>query len=64
MVISLVVLLAVDIMHENKIQIRESIMGQPLPVRWAIVYAALFMILIFGIYGPGYDAASFIYFQF
>ncbi len=64
MVISLLVLLAVDILHENKIQIRESIMGQPLPVRWAIVYAALFMILIFGIYGPGYDAASFIYFQF
>ena len=64
MIASLLILLAVDILHENKIQIRERLLVQPLPVGWAVVYAALFMILLFGVYGPGYDAASFIYFQF
>ena len=64
MIVSLLILLGVDILHENKIRIRDRLLEQPLVVRWAVVYAAVFMILIFGIYGPGYDAASFIYFQF
>lgn len=29
-----------------------------------VVEALLFLVLIFGVYGPGYDSASFIYFQF
>lgn len=36
----------------------------PLAVRWLVLYAAIAAILLFGIYGPGYDAASFIYFQY
>lgn len=35
----------------------------PLP-RWTLRFALLLMILIFGCYGQGYDAASFIYNQF
>ena len=27
-------------------------------------YAALAAVLVFGVWGPGYDAASFVYFQF
>lgn len=64
MIISLFVLLLVDILHEKKIEIRERLLSQPLPIRWVVIYAAIFVILIFGVYGPGYDAASFIYFQF
>ena len=30
----------------------------------AVIYGALFWILLFGVYGPAFDAASFIYFQF
>ena len=33
----------------------------PLPVRWAIYLAGFAVVLVFGVYGPGFDAASFIY---
>jgi len=32
--------------------------------RWLVVWGLMFMILLYGMYGPSYDAASFIYFQF
>ena len=64
MILSILLLLGVDIIHANGIRIRDRILQQPLPVRWAVYYIAIFSILLFGIYGPGYDAASFIYFQF
>lgn len=32
--------------------------------RWPIYYGLLFAVLIFGIYGPGFAASQFIYFQF
>ncbi len=34
------------------------------PVRWASALALLLATAVFGCYGPGYDAQSFIYFQF
>lgn len=64
MVASLAVLLGVDLLHLRGVRIRERLLRQPLPVRWAVCYGALLAVLIFGVYGPAYDAASFIYFQF
>ena len=37
---------------------------QVLPLRWVAYLLLMFTILIFGIYGPNYDAAAFIYFAF
>lgn len=64
MVLSIAVLLTVDILHAHNVRIRDRLLEQSLPVRWGAVYAVLLVLLIFGVYGPGYDAASFIYFQF
>ena len=64
MILSIAVLLTVDILHAHNIRIRDRLLEQSLPVRWGAVYAMLLVLLIFGVYGPGYDAASFIYFQF
>ena len=50
--------------HEKGVKIREWIAARPLPIRWLIYYAAIFAVLIFGAYGPGYDASSFIYMAF
>lgn len=61
---SIAVLLGVDLLHAREIRIRESLLRQPLPIRWGVAYASILALLIFGIYGPAYDAASFIYFQF
>lgn len=61
---ALLVLLAVDLLHERGISIRQGLARQALVYRWLTYYAALFAVLIFGIWGPGYDAAAFLYFQF
>ena len=50
--------------QEKGIHIREWIAARPLPVRWAIYYAVILAVLIFGAYGPGYDAGSFVYMQY
>ncbi|WP_022760723.1 MBOAT family O-acyltransferase [Butyrivibrio sp. AD3002] len=54
----------VDILHEKGIHIREQISGFWLPVRWAIYYAAFFFVVIFGMYGSGYNASDFVYMHF
>lgn len=63
-VLACIVLWTVDILHERGVQIRQWILSQNLWFRWMIYYGAVFSILIFGFYGPNYDAAQFIYFQF
>lgn len=60
MVISLLVLLIVSILQE-KGSVREQIAKQNLVFRWGIWYTLIFSILIFGMYGPEYHAADFIY---
>ena len=42
----------------------DGVLSQGLVTRWLIYLALFFYILIFGIYGPLYDATQFIYFQF
>ncbi len=64
LVIMVVVLFLVDFAHEQGAEIRQTISQQALVIRWVIYLAAFFAVVLFGIYGPGYDAASFIYQQF
>lgn len=35
-----------------------------LPIRWIVLYALIIGIIVFGVYGPGYDATRFIYDKF
>ena len=64
LIIAVMVLLFVDVIHEKNIHIRETLAQQHPLFRWAVYTVAILSILIFGIYGPGYDASSFIYEQF
>lgn len=57
-------LFLVDFAHERKYALRETIDRQLLVFRWIIYITAVLILLIFGIYGPEYDASSFIYGQF
>ena len=57
-------LLAVDLLHGRGVEIRSWILRQHLWFRWTVYLLAVFAVLIFGFYGPNYDAAQFIYFQF
>ena len=42
----------------------EDLFDENLIVRWTLILVLLFAVLIFGVYGPSYDAASFIYANF
>lgn len=64
LLISLAVLLVVSSAKYKKVEIRSWICSQGLWFRYFIYLAAIFFVLIFGIYGSNYDASSFIYFQF
>ena len=64
LVIGALVLLAVDLLHERGIAIRESIARRPLPLRWVIYCGGMLAVMIFGAYGDNYDPAAFIYAQF
>ncbi len=58
------ILMTVDVLQEKGIKIRESIAKKNVFIRWAIFYGLIFIILLFGVYGPGYDATQFIYGNF
>lgn len=64
MLLSIVGLLIVDYIQEKGISIRRTVARQNIVLRWGIYYAAVLVLVIFGMYGPGYDAASFIYQRF
>ena len=59
----LVVLFIVDLLGE-KYDLRKEIAKQNLVFRWIVWGTLLFSVLIFGYYGTGYDAESFIYGNF
>lgn len=61
--VAVLVLLLVDILQE-KMSVREALSKQNLIFRWIIIFAGIFAVIIFGMYGPGFDASSFIYEQF
>ena len=63
-IISIFLLLCVSAAQYRGIRIRERFAGQGLIFRFSVTLCLIFSIIIFGIYGPGYSASQFIYFQF
>ena len=63
-VIGCLILLAADLLRVRGTDLAGRFRALPLPVRWAVLYAGIGAVLVFGIYGPGYEAASFAYFDF
>ena len=61
---ALALLFWVDGLHERNVAIRETIARQHLVFRWAVYIGAVVALLVFGCYGPEYNAANFIYEQF
>lgn len=64
MILCILVLTFADFCRRKHIVIRRVIMEQDYWCRWLCYVFAVMVLLIFGKYGPLYDAASFIYFQF
>ena len=64
MIICMGVLLFADLCKYRKISLTQVITKQDLWCRYLVLIFAVCFILVFGIWGSGYDAAGFIYFQF
>ena len=58
------VLLVVSFLQERNLKLRAALARQETWFRWAIYIIMVFTLLIYGVYGPGFAASSFIYFQF
>ena len=57
-------MIIVGVLKEKNIMVRERLTeGNPLK-KYVVYYLLLMMIVIFGIYGAGYNASDFIYGQF
>lgn len=63
-ILFLVLLYCVSRYEENGGSGRNWIAQRQIVARWAIYYGLLFTVLIFGIYGPGYNASDFVYMKF
>lgn len=63
-IFSILILLVVGVLQENGLKIRETLAKQNIFFRWFLILLFIAFILIFGIYGPGYNASSFIYGNF
>lgn len=58
------ILVFADIAKHYNIVLREILIKQDNLIRYIVITISIFFILIFGIYGPTYNKANFIYFQF
>ena len=62
--VAAVILLAVSVLQERGGDIRSRLSARPAWQRWALWYALILFILIFGAYGPGYVAIDPMYANF
>ena len=58
---SVLVLIFISTQQEKGIVICDIILRQPAIIRWGLYISAIVVILVFGTYGYGFDAADFIY---
>ena len=61
---AILLLLVIGILQENGLKIREALSRQNLVFRWGMIFLLLAAVIIFGVYGPEYDASAFIYGKF
>ena len=62
--VGILILAGYDVLRSRGIRAGEMIRAQETWFKWAVWIIGLIIVLTCGIWGPGYDAASFIYSQF
>ncbi|MBP3278609.1 MAG: MBOAT family protein, partial [Butyrivibrio sp.] len=63
-ILGIILLVIMDVLAFNGVEIRDRIIKQSIWYRWIVMIAGILAVLIFGIWGAGYNASSFIYQQF
>ena len=55
------VVIVVSVLKEKNISIHGLLNQCPSAVRWGVLYALIFAVILFGAYGPGYDEVAMMY---
>lgn len=63
-IVLVVVSILQELLRKKGTYLRETIAGQNVVFRYLLCFGALMIILIFGMYGPGYNAGDFIYMKY
>lgn len=65
-IFAMIVVFVASVIQErhSSTTIREMLDKKPFALRGLVIFAGLMLVLVFGIYGPGYDPAAFVYMQF
>ena len=64
LLMALLVLLLADLCKYKKVVVHQKIMSMKTIPRWIVCLTGIAVVLIFGIWGSGYEETNFIYFQF
>lgn len=64
LLVSVAILMFVSFKEQAGINVFDRIENMHIFARWPVYFVFIFTVLIFGIYGPGFAASQFIYFQF
>lgn len=59
-----IAIFVVGLLQEKGYSLRRTIADKNIVIRWCVYFAAIFLVIILGAYGTGYNAADFIYAQF
>ena len=60
-IVSFGVVIVVSVLKEKNISIHGLMDQCPSAVRWGVLYALIFAVILFGAYGPGYDEVAMMY---
>ena len=61
--VALLAVLAISTLQE-RMEIRDELDRRSVVLRWGLMYLGIIVVIIFGVYGAGFDAKKFIYMQF
>lgn len=64
MIIAIIILFIADFIKWKGYSIRQWIYKQEIWFRWLFYLTSIFIVLVFGIWGPEFKESAFIYFQF
>lgn len=62
--VGLLMLVIHDVFNHKKMDLTDKLLKEGIWFRWGVTLLLIMMVLIFGIWGPGYEASTFIYQQF
>jgi D-alanyl-lipoteichoic acid acyltransferase DltB (MBOAT superfamily) len=64
LIIAIIFIFTISLLKEKNIDVREKLAKKKTWIRWAILFAFIISIFIFGAYGPGYEPVDPIYADF